>query len=292
MLMRQSFVILKLLMDNRNFILTGQARQYFWKGEGLCSVKTFQRGPAYYNTGKGSFKVEEDQFLLLNEGTFYAIEIDNYTPVHSFCLFFERRLVQTVLAERGRSMEYLLENIHPLDRPEDFVERTYPLHRLHPTLLQIHSRQPLFGTDPVWLEQECLQVLQVLEGYNAQSLQQQQRLSAVKPSTRREMFERLLKALEFLHANYERPLSLHEVASHAALSVNQLLRGFKAAFQTSPLAYLTELRLTKAERLLKQTDDPVATVVEAIGWVSVPSFSLLFKKRTGLSPEMYRKQKR
>jgi len=98
-------------MESRNFILKGAASDYYWKGPGLCSIKTFSGGSAFYNIGNGSFRVDDDSFLVLNDGTDYSIEISGKQIVHSYCLFFDRDLVAEAALGLASSPEFQLDNI-------------------------------------------------------------------------------------------------------------------------------------------------------------------------------------
>ncbi|MGH7492706.1 MAG: helix-turn-helix domain-containing protein [bacterium] len=95
-----------------------------------------------------------------------------------------------------------------------------------------------------------------------------------------------------MRACFHQPVTLAETARVACLSTNHLLRTFKQAFQKTPHQYLTELRLQQARELLLHTDFPVTEVCAAVGFASLGSFSWLFRRRVGMAPEAYRRQKR
>ncbi len=276
-------------MESRNFILTGSAAQYYWKGEGLCSVKTFRGGAAYYNTGKGNFRVDETSFLLLNDGSEYAIEIGQRKPVDSFCLFFDRSLLDESFYGIGRTDNYQLENIGHYQQTSELFERTYPLAFLENAMVPLISNHKVLGAEPLWLEQSFLSVMEVLKELQNNDRAARERLQALRASTREELYRRTLKAREYIHANSERPLSLQEIGLAAHLSVNHLLRCFKQAFGMSPHVYLTKLKIASAQNLLKTTAISVSAIAEAVGFISLGSFSLLFKQHCGKSPEAYRK---
>lgn len=68
-------------------ILHAKSKDYFWKGKGTISIKTFMNGRAFYHTGRGHFAVDEGKYLLLNHGQEYSITIESEVPVESFCIF-------------------------------------------------------------------------------------------------------------------------------------------------------------------------------------------------------------
>lgn len=69
-------------------------------------------------------------------------------------------------------------------------------------------------------------------------------------------------------------------------------RLFRALFRETPHEYLTMIRLTEAQRLLRMTSMSLAEVSLAVGFQQASSFSRLFRHRFGLSPGEYRRADR
>lgn len=69
-------------------VLHEQSAEYYWKGTGKLSVKTFRGGSALYQAGNGHYSVGDNRYLLLNQGQEYSIAIESDQPVESFCVFF------------------------------------------------------------------------------------------------------------------------------------------------------------------------------------------------------------
>ena len=68
------------------------------------------------------------------------------------------------------------------------------------------------------------------------------------------------------------------------------LRLFKQSVGTTPHAYLTEIRLRNAKKLLETTSLSIAEIAERSGFESVSHFQVLFKKKTGMGAAKYRKE--
>jgi AraC-like DNA-binding protein len=83
-------------------------------------------------------------------------------------------------------------------------------------------------------------------------------------------------------------LTLEDIARQAALNTHHFLRLFKQLFLTTPHQYLTSVRLKNAVRLLEQNSLSVSEVCWDCGFESLASFSLLFKRNFGLSPQAFR----
>jgi len=280
-------------MESRNFILKGSASEYYWEGPGLCSIKTFSGGPAFYNIGDGSFRVDDNSFLILNDGTDYSIEISGRQVVHSYCLFFDRDLLAEATLGLASSPEFQLDNCgyYGNGNSTAFFQRTYPRPELGFDIKDLQLQHSFWAGDSMWLEQNFFGILQQLRQLDSRNARARDRLVAARSTTRAELYRRILVAREFIHANPDRVLSLREIARTSHLSVNHLLRCFMTSFGMTPHAYSTVVKLEHAKRLLANPDYSVTEIMTELGFSSIGSFSLLFKRHCGHSPENYRKLK-
>jgi AraC-like DNA-binding protein len=90
----------------------------------------------------------------------------------------------------------------------------------------------------------------------------------------------------FMEKYLSEKIELEKIASTAFMSRFHYIRIFKRVYGTSPRQYLKDLRLNKGKELLKQGMD-IAQVCSDIGYDSLPSFCLAFKKATGYTPKAY-----
>ena len=102
---------------------------------------------------------------------------------------------------------------------------------------------------------------------------------------------RLRRAVEFMHDNYARELALEEIAAAAYLSEFHFARLFKQITGATPHAYLANIRIEKARRLLSETGIPVVEIAAMVGYHSQSHFTKLFKSVTGLTPRAYRESR-
>lgn len=112
-------------------------------------------------------------------------------------------------------------------------------------------------------------------------------LKAAKPSTRRELYQRLDRARGHLHEHVGRTVNLAELASIAGLSQFHLARYFKLAFGAAPIAYHRSLRLERAAKFLAAGEGSVAQAAELAGYSDAVALSHAFRKRFGCAPQRY-----
>ncbi|WP_294435679.1 AraC family transcriptional regulator [uncultured Victivallis sp.] len=96
------------------------------------------------------------------------------------------------------------------------------------------------------------------------------------------------RVVRYLNGNFQRQIRLEELAWMAAMSENSLLHHFSGMIGTTPMKYLTRLRIRYAAELLHNTDMPVAEVAESAGFADPAYFSRAFRRETGLAPLDYR----
>jgi len=87
----------------------------------------------------------------------------------------------------------------------------------------------------------------------------------------------------FMHAHHDRELSLDDMGQHFALTPFQLIRAFKKAVGLTPHAYLTQLRLNQACRLLRR-GTAIAETAAAVGFYDQSALTRHFKRSYGITP--------
>jgi AraC-like DNA-binding protein len=98
------------------------------------------------------------------------------------------------------------------------------------------------------------------------------------------------KARDYLFKNFERDVSLQELADHCCVSLFHFSRIFKTIMNSTPWQYLTEIRLNHAQLLLNTTELPVTQVAFQSGFNSLEYFINAYRKKFSLPPSGYRKQ--
>ncbi len=99
---------------------------------------------------------------------------------------------------------------------------------------------------------------------------------------------RLRRAIEFMHDNCVRELSLAEIAAAAYVSEFHFARLFKKITGATPHAYLAALRIERARKLLAETDLAITEVGARVGYNSQSHFTKIFREATGFTPHAFR----
>lgn len=99
--------------------------------------------------------------------------------------------------------------------------------------------------------------------------------------------DRLAIALRALHANPERPWTIAELASEAALSRSVFFARFSRTVGLKPMEYLLAWRMALARRLLCERKLGMDDIAGRVGYSSASTFSVAFARHTGVPPARY-----
>ncbi|MEH6403694.1 MAG: AraC family transcriptional regulator [Sneathiella sp.] len=99
----------------------------------------------------------------------------------------------------------------------------------------------------------------------------------------------LSKALFSIHSHPEEAWRVENLADLAGMSRSNFAKKFLVQIGKTPMEYLRDWRLMRARILLTNTDLSIEEIVAQIGYVSLPSFSKLFKNRFNIGPSAYRR---
>lgn len=98
------------------------------------------------------------------------------------------------------------------------------------------------------------------------------------------------EAVSFIDANFQRDISIEEIAQACGLNRSYFGRLFKEAMGESPQQFLIHYRMNKAAELLKGSKISIAEVGSSVGYENQLHFSRAFKSVFGIPPMEYRRR--
>jgi AraC-like DNA-binding protein len=99
---------------------------------------------------------------------------------------------------------------------------------------------------------------------------------------------RIEKTLDYVNKNFDKPVTLGEVAKLANMSEVSFSRFFKQRTSNTFIDCLTEIRLGHATRMLIDTTTSIAEVANQCGFNNISNFNRTFKKRKKCTPKEFR----
>ncbi len=97
------------------------------------------------------------------------------------------------------------------------------------------------------------------------------------------------RAIEYLRAHAHTPIGTTQVADALAIPRRTLERRFQNDTGKTLHEFLTEYRLRRAKRTLRQFDTPLEEIARASGYSAVSAFIRMFEQATGQHPREYRR---
>ncbi|SFE00668.1 AraC family transcriptional regulator, regulatory protein of adaptative response / methylphosphotriester-DNA alkyltransferase methyltransferase [Paenibacillus catalpae] len=100
------------------------------------------------------------------------------------------------------------------------------------------------------------------------------------------------QACAYIEAHYQEALPLTLLSDVLHLSPYHLQRTFKRLTGLTPAAYIQQIRIREAMKLLASTDLAVTDIAGQVGFANAAHFATRFQGITGLTPTQYRGAKR
>ena len=107
----------------------------------------------------------------------------------------------------------------------------------------------------------------------------------------KEQGERVIIGItRYLQEHLEEEVSLSVLAEEFHLNPQYISQLFKTEIGVGFLAYLTNIRMEKAKKLLLSTSFPIAEIAQKTGYGDYRVFTKVFKKAEGITPSQYRRE--
>ncbi len=116
------------------------------------------------------------------------------------------------------------------------------------------------------------------------------RLPQPSGMSQNERYEKLSPVIEMLKTHYPEDLSLSDMAAVIGVTTNHLCRLFHLVYDTTPLKYLTHLRLNMAKHYLCSPENrKIKDIAATVGFKDPSYFCAVFKKAEGMTPDDFRR---
>lgn len=180
----------------------------------------------------------------------------------------------------------------------DRFRRRFPAVDLRPNVLFIDDGQVLTAAGSAAAMDLCLHIVRKDYGAAvASTVSRRLVFPAHRDGGQQQFIERpvprldeatLAGVLDWAGRHLDRPLTVAELATRAAMSPSTFHRRFLAETGTTPLRWLHHERIDHARSLLETTALDVAEIARAAGFGTAANLRQHFRRHTGLAPTAYR----
>ena len=98
----------------------------------------------------------------------------------------------------------------------------------------------------------------------------------------------IVLCMDYIYSHINRRITVEELAEHTDLSPSYLSRLFKKELNISVSDYILEMKIEKAQHLLKYSDYSLVEIANYLAFSSQSHFIQTFKKLIGVTPKKYR----
>jgi AraC-like DNA-binding protein/mannose-6-phosphate isomerase-like protein (cupin superfamily) len=235
----------------------------------------------------------QDRLLPFNEGDlaivgstlYHRVECQSSTPLTIAALFFEPDIIR---CEGGSdSAEYLTPFLlQDSDFPHIVPAETGIPNQVLELMLRIRSElPPLSPRGRLAVKTYLKMILMLLVNRYAsyagtvETFQRQQR-----------DLDRLLPLFRFLGENCGSAIQVREASRLCGMSESHFMSFFKRVTGLSFMKYLNHYRVERSQVLLVNTDEPMATISQEMGFCDQSYFGTVFRKSVGMTPAAYRRR--
>jgi AraC family transcriptional activator FtrA len=176
----------------------------------------------------------------------------------------------------------------------------YPAVKLEPDVLFVDEGNVLTAAGSAAALDLCLHLIRRDHGAEiANAVSRRLVYTAHRDGGQRQFIDRPVPAvagtslaplLVWIREELASPLTIADIAAHAAMSQATLHRRFQAELGTTPIAWLTAERVTLACRLLEAGEVRLDAVARQCGLGTATNLRVQLRRRTGLTPSDYRRR--
>jgi AraC family transcriptional regulator len=253
---------------------------------GPLSLFTNLSGESSVEAGSKRTVIKPGLFMLTNPGEHYTLDINAKASAETFNIHFGDYFAEQVLQSLIKSPEAVLEGASACtnDRVYFHNRLQYRSDEVNSLIHFLHQERPT----AMLLEEKLAELITLILREQLRLNSSTRLIPVIKRSTREEIVRRLIDSCDFIYANYDRDISLDDLARVSCLSRFHFLRLFKIAFQKTPYQFINDVRVQRSKELLKHTDIDVRTISSTVGFTSSSSFSRMFFQQMGVYPTKYR----
>ncbi|WP_339526106.1 AraC family transcriptional regulator [Pseudomonas sp. EL_65y_Pfl2_R96] len=111
--------------------------------------------------------------------------------------------------------------------------------------------------------------------------------NAKTDTTQRATPKAFARVMEQIAEQFQQPLTLEQLAATYGHNELRFLRDFTRAIGLTPHAYLIEVRLQAARRMIERTDLPLAAIALDVGFAHQSHMGSAFRKHLAMTPRQY-----
>ncbi len=220
---------------------------------------------------------EKDVLLLVFGGELKFLEDGLPITVSAGEYYIQRRgLFQTAVEESNKPKYYFIHFVGAFDQGAKHlpIRGTVDFSEIFPLLKKLDALR-MSGASNTEKTAVFLEILSILK----------------KQNDRTEKSAVVLKVISMVAEDIQKPFSLDDIAKKCGYSKNHVINVFKKETGKTPYAYITDVRISMAKRLLLNSESSLAQIGIECGFGDYINFYKAFVKSVGEAPLAWKNRK-
>ncbi len=257
------------------------ARQVMIHSHDCLEINLILHGSGHYIIEDQTYPIHENDIFIINDSEHHMAVHDGGLQMLVFVFAPE------FVWKSPEEFEFLTPFFERGHYFSNLVEKDYRLYQeMKSRLLEI--REEYEAREEGWEPMVKANLLMFLACLNRYYLGQ----NALEPRGQQgQGYARIRGVIEYIHKNFDRELSLPELAAQAAMGKSYFSSYFKNTMKMRVFDYIERVRVSHGAMLLKSTSESVLEIALQSGFHSSAYFNRVFKKIMKMTPSAYRKSK-
>jgi AraC-like DNA-binding protein len=275
--------------ENLNLVLLNVARKthkadWNWKGVNspFARIYMVESGSAKVIMPDGEHTIEPGYFYLIPAFVTHSYENDSTFTLYYIHIYDEQNIFDRLgfpfKVQTNELDEVLMKRLLTIN-PGRELRRSDP---------ETYDNLPTLIRNIVRNDQLHLHTLVETKGILLQLFSRFLEKASLKQET---TDNRIIKVVRYIRENINRNISINELADFCYLTKDHFIRLFKKEMNCTPLQYINQKKIEKAQLMLVISDKSIKDIAYDLSFDNISYFYRLFRRLTGIPPSRYKKNR-
>lgn len=238
----------------------------------------FFKGDAIYEIDGIPYKIDGEHITFTKQNAVHSSHIYNTKHLDLTVFLFNLSILEGNVNDYC-SNSYITPLIKNLVEIPYFISNTHPnFEELKEILLKLRD-----------INREKYQFFELdIKSLLTQFFSLLYKSNIIKRTEKNKISKKIDIATQYIHDNYKKNISRHDILILLKISDSQLTKLFKSNFNLTFTEYLNNYRLIQSALLLNSTNLSITEICFECGFNDLTYYSRIFKKRYSITPSKYR----
>ncbi|MFD1406152.1 AraC family transcriptional regulator [Robinsoniella peoriensis] len=267
--------------------------KHHWHDE--IELLHFKKGNFHMEINMESYEITEECFFFVNPGELHYITSNGlceedavvFNPyVLSFNSYdtMQNQVIQPLIngnLSLPRSINASLKEFQDIYREYEQIQKAFSM--MEDTGEKPGQKNVSVSVSQMLIKASLLRILAILTG---------QGLLTRQENGVNHQVESIKTVLTYIRENYRDRIYIRDLAGLINVNEQYFCRFFRRAIGKTPMEYVNEIRIRRAAEMVISTDNLIMDICLDCGFNNLGNFLREFKKYTGTTPRLYKKENR